>query len=443
MTAPPANPSAVDALAAASTVVASERGGDRADVAGARSEARRGRAIHLLVFTSLYPNGAQPGHGVFVEERLRHLVASGRITATVVAPVPWFPFRHRAFGAYATFAAVPKQETRHGIRILHPRYPVIPKLGMNVTPSLMYRALLPVVRQLIAENPDVDLLDAHYFYPDGVVAARLGMAIGKPVVISARGSDITWIPRFPRARRQIQRAAESAAALITVSQALKGSLVGLDVDAGKITVLRNGVDLERFAPRDRAALRGRFGVQGPVWLTVSHLVELKGIDIVIQALAKVPEVTLLIAGRGPQEQDLRQLAERLGLSARVRFLGAIPHAELCDCYNVADAMVLASSREGMPNVVLESIACGTPVLATPVGGVPEIITVPEAGELMHERQPEALAMAWRRLRERQPDRVATRRFAETLGWRPVVEAQSALYARVLSAAVRPMTGSTP
>jgi glycosyltransferase involved in cell wall biosynthesis len=224
---------------------------------------------------------------------------------------------------------------------------------------------------------------------------------------------------------------------------LKDSLIGLDIDAGKISVLRNGVDLARFTPRDRVALRNKFGVQGPVWLTVSHLVELKGIDIVIQALARVPEVTLLIAGKGPQEQDLRQLAERLGLSARVRFLGAIPHAELCDCYNVADAMVLASSREGMPNVVLESIACGTPVLATAVGGVPEIITVPEAGELMHERQPEALVMAWRRLRERQPDRAATRRFAETLGWRPVVEAQSALYARVLSAAVRPTTGSTP
>jgi len=404
--------------------------------------AHDGRTIRLLVFTSLYPNGAQPGHGVFVEERLRHLVASGRITATVVAPVPWFPFRHRAFGTYATFAAVPKQETRHGIRIVHPRYPVIPKLGMNVTPSLMYRALLPVVRQLIAANPDVDLIDAHYFYPDGVVAARLGAAVGKPVVISARGSDITWIPRFPRARRQIQRAAQRAAAMITVSQALKDSLAGLDVDADKITVLRNGVDLERFAPRDRGTLRSKFGVRGPVWLTVSHLVELKGIHIVIEALAQVPDVTLLIAGKGPQERELRQLVERLDLSSRVRFLGPIPHADLCDYYNAADVMVLASSREGMPNVVLESLACGTPVLATPVGGIPELITAPEAGRLLGERSPEALVQAWNSLRAHLPERLATRHFAQTLGWRPVVEAQSALYARVLSAAAPSTTGST-
>ncbi|KRA33871.1 glycosyl transferase family 1 [Rhodanobacter sp. Root627] len=397
--------------------------------------------MHLLVFTSLYPNSAQPGHGVFIEERLRHLVDSGRIAATVVAPVPWFPFRHRAFGTYATFAAVPKQEMRHGIRILHPRYPVIPKLGMNFTPSLMYRALLSTVRKLSAGNTDFDLIDAHYFYPDGVVAARLGKAIDKPVVISARGSDVTWIPRYRRPRRQIQRAAKSAAALITVSQALKDTLAALDVDPAKITVLRNGVDLDRFAPRDRAALRNKFGVQGPVWLTVSHLVELKGIHIVIEALSRVPDVTLLIAGKGPQERELRELVERLGLSARVRFLGAIPHTELCDYYNIADAMVLASSREGMPNVVLESIACGTPVLATPVGGIPELITTPEAGELMRKRCPEALALAWDTLRARQPDRMVTRHFAESLGWRPVVEAQSALYARVLSATAHLTTGS--
>lgn len=408
---------------------------------GARFDASAGRIIHLLVFTSLYPNAAQPGHGVFVEERLRHLVASGRITATVVAPVPWFPFRHRFFGAYATFAAVPKQETRHGIRILHPRYPVIPKLGMNVTPFLMYRAVLSLLRKLVAE-PGFDLIDAHYFYPDGVVAARLGEALDKPVVISARGSDVTWIPRFRRARRRIQRAAQSAAALITVSQALKDSLVDLDVDSARITVLRNGVDLQRFAPRDRMALREKLGVQGPVWLTVSHLVELKGIHIVIEALALVPDVTLLIAGKGPQEHELRQLADRLGLAARVRFLGAVPHAQLCDYYNVADAMVLASSREGMPNVVLESIACGTPVLATAVGGVPELITAPQAGELIRERRPEALALAWNTLRARQPDRKATRQHGETLGWRPVVDAQNALYARVLSAAVRPTSGSS-
>jgi glycosyltransferase involved in cell wall biosynthesis len=390
------------------------------------------RKIRLLVFTSLYPNAAQARHGVFVEERLRHLVDSGRIAATVVAPVPWFPFRNPLFGSYSTFAAVPKTEERHGIRILHPRYPVIPKLGMSIAPFLMYRALLPVLEALKAEGADFDLIDAHYFYPDGVAAARLGAAIGAPVVISARGSDVTWIPRYRRPRRKIQQAANHAAAIVTVSQALKDSLVALSVNPEKITVLRNGVDLDRFAPRDRSSLRAQLGLKGPVWLTVGHLIELKGIHIVIEALARVPDTTLLIAGDGPDEHKLRQLVERLGLSARARFLGAISHAKLCEYYNAADAMVLASSREGMPNVVLEAMACGTPVLATPVGGIPELITAPEAGELMRERSPDALVMAWATLQARKPDRAATRKFAERLGWQPVIDEQCRLYARVLS-----------
>ena len=391
------------------------------------------RKIRLLVFTSLYPNAAQPRHGVFVEERLRHLVDSGRISATVVAPVPWFPFRNPIFGTYAAFAAVPEQEQRHGIRILHPRYPVIPKLGMSIAPFLMYRALLPALRKLKAKESDFDVIDAHYFYPDGVAAARLGATIGKPVVITARGTDVTWIPRYRRPRRQIQGAAERAAAIVTVSQALKDSLLAMDVNPEKVTVLRNGVDLDRFAPRDRTAIRARLGLQGPVWLTVGNLVELKGVNIAVEALAQVPDATLLIAGDGPEEHRLRGLVERLGLGARARFLGAIPHAALCDYYNAADAMVLASSREGMPNVVLEAMACGTPVVATAVGGIPELITAPEAGELMRERRPEALVLAWNALWARKPDRVATRTFAERLGWQPVIEAQCALYARVLSA----------
>jgi glycosyltransferase involved in cell wall biosynthesis len=125
---------------------------------------------------------------------------------------------------------------------------------------------------------------------------------------------------------------------------------------------------------------------------------------------------------------------RLGIAARVRFLGTIAHERLHEYYNAADALVLASSREGMPNVVLESLACGTPVVAAPFDGVTELLDAPEAGEIASERSAEAIATAWLRLRERAPTRAATRSVAERLGWRPVVEAHCALYERVLSAA---------
>lgn len=412
--------------------------------AEAGAEAGGERKIRLLVFTSLYPNAVQPRHGVFVEERLRHLVDSGRITATVVAPVPWFPFRHPRFGAYSAFARVPVQEQRYGIQISHPRYPAIPKLGMSIAPWLMHRALLPILRKLQADGTDFDLIDAHYFYPDGVAAARLGAALGKPVVITARGTDVAWIPRYRRPRAQIRWAAERAAAIVAVSQALKDKVAALGVDPGKIAVLRNGVDLDRFEPRDRTVIRARLGLTGPVWLTVGHLVALKGVHIAIAALARVPDATLLIAGEGPEHGKLQGLVEQLGLHARVRMLGAIPHAELCDYYNAADVLVQASSREGMPNVVLESLACGTPVVAAPFAGISELLDAPEAGEIAAQRSAEAIAAAWLRLRDRAPTRAATRGAAERLGWQPVVEAQHALYARVrLAAAGGAAPGAAP
>jgi glycosyltransferase involved in cell wall biosynthesis len=407
-----------------------------------RAGTRVGDRIRLLVFTSLYPNAAQPRHGVFVEERLRKLVDTGRVVATVVAPVPWFPFKGRMFGAYAKFAAVPVYEERYGMRILHPRYPVIPKLGMNIAPRLMERALLPALRKLMTYELEFDLLDAHYFYPDGVAAARLGAALGKPVVITARGSDVMWIPRHARPREQIQWAADRAAVIVTVSQALKDKLRTLGVHAEKIAVLRNGVDLYRFLPLDRGAIREGLGLRGTVWLTVGNLVELKGVHLAIAALAQVQDATLLIVGDGPERAHLQQLADRLEVATRVRFLGTVAHDGLATYYNAADALLHPSSREGMPNVVLEALACGTPVVAAPFAGVAELISAPEAGEIASERSAVGIAEAWRRLSNRAPERRATRQFAGQFGWDSVVAAQCDLYSRVAAEDVSGMREGT-
>jgi glycosyltransferase involved in cell wall biosynthesis len=400
---------------------------------GEHQSVSAGRPVRLLVFTSLYPNVAQPRHGVFVEERLRHLVDSGRVSATVVAPVPWFPFRNERFGAYATFARVPAQERRYDIDIHHPRYPIVPKVGMSLTPSLMYHGLLLVMQKLLKDRAGYDLIDAHYLYPDGVAAVALGRKLGLPVVITARGNDVTLIPQHALPRRRILGAAANAAAVVTVSAALRTRLLALGAAAERVHVLRNGVDLERFCPLGATDLYKRLGLRSPVWLTVGHMIERKGMHFVIEALAEVPEAVLVIAGDGPEEQRLRQLSKRAGVESRVRFVGAVPHSELCDYYNSADALFLASSREGMPNVVLESLACGTPVVAAPFAGAEELISAPEAGEIAKSRTAEGMWAAWHELWNRKPDRAATRRFAENLGWGPVVEAQCALYAKVLAA----------
>jgi len=399
--------------------------------------------MKILTFTSLYPNASRPQHAVFVENRLRRLVADGRIEARVVAPVPWFPLRAKIFGRYALNATVPRHERRHGIPILHPRYPTIPKAGMTLAPLLMYAWSKSALAGLVNTGYDFDLIDAHYFYPDGVAAALLGRALGKPVTITARGTDINVIPRYAAPRHMIRWAAGQAAGLIAVSRALKESMTALGVEPQRIRVLRNGVDLEAFRPCERGALRDKFALPAPVLASVGNLLPNKGHDLVIRALAELPGVSLVIVGTGPEERRLRALAGALGLARRVRFLGSIPHDAMFEIYGVADVLVLASAREGWPNVLLEAMACGTLVAATRVSGIPEIVAAPAAGRLIAARSPAAIAASVRALLDDPPARAETRAYAERFSWDETARGQAALFDEILGARQGPGAGQRP
>jgi glycosyltransferase involved in cell wall biosynthesis len=209
-------------------------------------------------------------------------------------------------------------------------------------------------------------------------------------------------------------------------------MVGLGVAADKITPLRNGVDLQRFQPMDRAAARATLGLKRFTLLSVGLLDPRKAHDLIIKALPALPEVDLLIAGTGPEKKNLEQLAQELGVADRVTLLGPVPQTELKTYYNAADALVLASSREGWANVLLEAMACGTPVVASNVWGTPEVVAAPEAGELMPERTPQGLVTALTRLRANYPDHAATRRYAERFSWDPTTQGQIDLFHSVLA-----------
>lgn len=387
--------------------------------------------IKILTFSTLFPNDQQPVHGIFVENRLRHLLSSGKVEARVVAPVPWFPLRQDCFGTYATYAKVCSAETRHGLDIIHPRYPLIPKVGMNWTPGFMYRALRPVIRKVIKDGYDFDLIDAHYFYPDGIAAAMLAREFKKPLTITARGTDLNLIPQFDKPRQMIKQAAEQASGLITVCAALAEPLVDLGIDRSKIHVLRNGVDLTAFQPQDREQARQKLGLTGPTAVSVGGLIERKGHHIAIAAMTGLPELTLLIAGAGPERRNLENLAQEKGVADRVRFLGNVPHRDLPEIYSAADLMLLCSSREGWANVLLESMACGTPVVATDIWGTGEVVTCADAGVLMEDRTPEAVVKGINSLLSALPTRTATRRYAEGFSWDDTTEGQLNLFESIL------------
>jgi teichuronic acid biosynthesis glycosyltransferase TuaC len=388
--------------------------------------------LRIVSFSTLFPNAAQPELGIFVEQRLRQLAASGEVELRVVAPVPWFPFKSERFGQYARRARAPLRESRFGLDVLHPRYLLLPKIGMTSAPALLAHAGLRCMRRLMREGFDFDLIDAHYYYPDGVAAALIARRLKKPFVVTARGTDINLIPRYSLPRRMIRWAAARAAASIAVCRALRDEMVAIGCDGAKIRVLRNGVDLQKFAPLPREAARARLGLAGPVALSVGHLIERKGHSIAIEALASLPGWQLLIVGHGPMERQLRELAVACGVAERVRFVGPVEQALLPLYYSAADELILASSREGMANVLLESLACGTPIVATNLWGTPEILAAPEAGELMGARSAAALIEALQRLTARRIERAATRAYAEHFGWQPTTDGQLALFRDVVA-----------
>ena len=388
--------------------------------------------MNLLVITTLYPNREQFRHGIFVETRLRKLIEGCGFKAVVIAPVPWFPVNSRMFPAYSKFARVPAVEERHGITVYHPRYLVVPKIGMLLTPIFLALATFFAVRKVVKEGYRFDLMDAHYYYPDGVAVAIASRFIGKPFMVTARGSDVNVLTQYTVPRFLVRWAAEKSAATVAVSTALRDRLLALGVSEEKLHVFRNGVDLDRFRPLPKDRCKKKLGVGRCVLLSVGNLIELKGHDLVIRALEHLPDCELLIVGEGDLWESLQSLAARLGVAGRIRFLGAVPQSELVHIYNASDMLVLASSNEGMPNVVLESMACGTPVVATNVGGIPEVVCAPEAGVIVQARDVESIVAGIRQLLKDYPGTDATRTHAENFSWESTVSGLCELSTRLVA-----------
>lgn len=396
------------------------------------------RPLRILTFSTLFPSSVRPTHGIFVETRLRELLKSGRVEARVVAPVPWFPSTDPRWGDYAKFAATPAREQRNGLDVLHPRYLLAPKVGMTSAPLTLALGARAAVQRVLDEGFDFDLIDAHYYYPDGVAAALLARWFGKPLTITARGTDLNLIPQHALPRRMIEWAARRAAGSIGVCAALMDVLRGWGHDPARLHTLRNGVDLERFRPLPPLAMRAELGVEGdPLLLSVGHLIERKGHHIAIEALALLarqrPGARLVIIGEGQERAALTALATRLGVADKVRLTGALPNTELLKWYSAADVLLLCSSREGWANVLLESMACGTPVVATDIWGTPEVVARPEAGRLVAKRTGAGFAAGIEALLAAGVDRAATRRYAEGFSWQATTDGQLHLFSAIREA----------
>ncbi len=345
------------------------------------SMARQGASpsMRVLVFSSLYPNNVWSRHGLFVKERTVHFARLDGCSVKVIAPVPYAPsFR---LGWRWRFSRVVPWETREGIDVYHPRYFMTPKIGMALYGLTMFLSVLPAVKR-IQRMYDFDLIDAHYAFPDGFAAVLLGRLLNKPVVVTAHGSDINLFKEFPVIRRLVQYTLGRADRVIAVSEALKGVMTQWPLSREKIAVIPNAIDPSKFYRVPKEEARRKLGLptmETRVLLSVGGLTPVKGFDLLMKAVKilreehQETELCVLIVGEGTSRGELEQLIADLHLEGCVRLVGPIPHDELYWWYSAADLFCLASIREGWPCVLLESLACGTPIVATSVGGVPEVI----------------------------------------------------------------------
>ncbi|MCS6945209.1 MAG: glycosyltransferase family 4 protein [Sutterellaceae bacterium] len=389
--------------------------------------------VRVLSVTTLYPSAVAPRHGIFVETRLRQLLALGGIDVRVAAPVPWFPFAGKAFGRFGMYAATPAREERWGILVYHPRYLSLPHIADALRLRSLAAAYARVAAELLEGGWDCDVVDAHYLYPDGVAAAHFAQRLGRPLVLTARGSDVNYFGWLPTPRRHILAALVQARRVITVSHALRDALIAIGASPTGIEVLRNGVDVALFRPGGGPEVRARLGLGSePLVLSVGNLVPEKGHLLVLEAVARLAGVHLLVVGEGPLRRQLAARAERLGVAARVHLHPNVPQTELARIYSAADVLVLASTREGCPNVLLEALACGTPVVTSDVGGAREIVTDGVVGHVVSERTAEAFAAAIDRTLTRDFDPAELRRYAEHFSWKPIVQRYRQILAEAAS-----------
>lgn len=356
----------------------------------------RGKAnttMKILTFTSLFPNNQQVLLGNFIKERVKYV--SKRTEVRVVAPIPYFPFIDQLSHKWNTFLKVKHSEMIDDLEVYHPRYFMTPKVGMFLYGVTYYLSVRNFVTKLRLRYC-FDIIDAHWAYPDGFAAVMLGQKLGVPVVLSLRGSDINKYLTFPLIRKEILFILNKATKIISVSNAIKEKIISLGIeDYQKISVIPNGIDTDRFYIQDKVLSRKKLNLptEKKILLTVGHLVENKGFHIIIDAVNEIlkirKDILLIIIGNGIFRKYIENQIHKLGIDKHVMLLGQKPNNELSVWYSSADIFCLASQTEGCPNVLIESIACGTPVVATDVGGVSEIVTSSDYGRLLNERKKEA------------------------------------------------------
>jgi teichuronic acid biosynthesis glycosyltransferase TuaC len=393
--------------------------------------------LKILGLSSVYPNPKEPVRGVFVRARLQAMAEVADIK--VIAPVALLDYANSETALFGS-RGVPRKRWDGVIEVFHPRW-VYPPGGLWLNaPCLAVQMLSPLLR--LRKAFPFDLIDAHFGYPEGIAAWLLASACGCPFTVTLRGNE-TMHGEKPVVRRWLRWTLRRAALVITVSARLADFAAALGVRREKIAVVPNGVDASIFYPRDRAHYRRKHGISpsGKVILSAGYLIETKGHHHVVAALKALENrgiaAELLVAGTagrgGRYEQEIKRLVSTLGLEQRVRFLGQVAPDALAEIMAAVDVLCLCSAREGWPNVVHEALACGTPVIATDVGGIRKLIASESYGHVIPINDQVALEDALYHTFQVTWDHASIAAWAQQRSWRTVAADVLAEFSRIVAA----------
>jgi teichuronic acid biosynthesis glycosyltransferase TuaC len=378
---------------------------------------------HIVVFSSLFPNARQPGAGLFIRERMFRV--GQRLPLSVVSPMPWFPLQGLVRRWRPGFRpGAPAHERQQGVDVWCPRFFSMPALLKGFDGLFMALGAWPRLRRLKREGR-LDVIDAHFAYPDGYAAGLLGRWLGVPVTITMRGTEARHV-RDPRLAGKVKLALQRAQRVFAVSASLGQLAEALGIAPDHVRVVGNGVDLHKFSPMPRAEARLalQLPAEVPVLVTVGALVERKGFHRVIEVLPALRRrfqgLTYLVVGGSSPEGDmsasLKQQVQALDLGDTVRFVGPLSPERLRVPLSAANVFVLASRNEGWANVMLEAMACGLPVVATDVGGNAEVVCESTLGTIVPFGDAAALESAIAEALASQWNVAAIRLYAERNTW---------------------------
>jgi len=394
----------------------------------------------ILSFGSTFPSSVHPIHGVFVKERIKNTDLLEGCDVKVVSPVPYFP-PIKQFGRWYSFSQIPFFEKIDGLEVVRPRYFLLPKIGALFHPHSMAVSTFRTISK-IQKSFDFDLIDAHFVYPDGVAAALCAKKFNKPLVITGRGEDILRFPGLPVVGEQIRWALKQANALVALSKEISEAMIVNGAQENKITIIPNGVDCDKYEPINNKEARKKLElpIDRPIILSVGYRLERKGFHLLIDAVPEIkkqfPDILIVIVGGEARWGEdytpvIKNRIKKNNIRDHVILAGPRPPEELSLWYSASDIFTLMTSREGSPNVVMEALSCGLPVVAPPVGGIPEILSDSNLGILLKERTAKSAANGVMEALSKKWDRTLIRNITMNKSWQSVAKKVQKIFCNVL------------